>query len=333
MARSNPRRAIPTSVSTEGIMTTITRSLAVVPILLGAWLAVAPAQAQLMRTFVSVVSGRDGGDCSRAAPCRTFQAAHDRTAEQGEIAVLDPGHYGAVTITKAISIVNNGAGEAGVLPTDGTGVTINAPAGAAVTLRGLTIEGAGFGGGSDIRFNSGAALTVANCFIHNHARIGIDFFPIGSSNLAILHTLVADNGGQGIVVGPTGAGAVTASFDRIEIYNNGRAGLLVRGTDSTGVIAVTVSASVSANNGDGFRIDAGAAPASLVLLHAVAADNRSYGIAASGPHVVVRLSGSTLSGNGSSWLAAGGAALESDGENIISGNGDGDLRPQAVIRD
>jgi Right handed beta helix region len=298
---------------------------------LGALTAAAPAQAQLARTFVSVDGGNNRNDCSRAAPCRTFQAAHDRTSEQGEIVVLDPGHYGAVTIAKAISIINRGAGEAGVLPTDGSGITINAPATANIVLRGLTIEGAGFGGGTGIRFNSGASLTIEDCFIHNNGREGIDFFPIGNSSLAVSNTLVADNGGQGVLVRPTGASAVMASFDHVEIYNNGRAGLLVRGTDSAGAIGVTVSESVSANNRDGFRIDAGDAPASLVLLHVVAADNRSYGIASTGAHAIVRLGGSTLSGNGSSWMAAHGAALESDGDNTIRGNGDGDLRPQAVV--
>ena len=132
---------------------------------LGALAAATPVQAQLSRTFVSVVSGNDAHDCSRAAPCRTFQVAHDRTTEQGEITVLDPGHYGAVTITRAISIINRGAGEAGVLPTDGSAITINAPAAANIVLRGLTIEGAGFGGGTGIshRHGDGKYVRVASC--------------------------------------------------------------------------------------------------------------------------------------------------------------------------
>ena len=314
-------------------MTTIRRSLAVVAIMLGPCLPAAPVLAQASRTFVSAVSGDDADDCSRASPCRTFQGAHDKTSDQGEIVVLDAGHYGTLTITKAISIVNDGAGEAGILASEGSAITINATATAHISLRGLTIEGAGFGGGSGVRFNSGFSLTVANCFIHNHAREGIDFFPIGSSNLAVSRTLVADNGGQGIVVRPTGSSAVTASFNHVEIYNNGRAGLLIRGADSTGAIDATVNESIAANNREGFRIDAGDMTASLVLLHAVAADNRAYGIAASGAGATVRLGRSTITGNGSSWVAANGAVIESDGDNTISGNGDGDLRPHAVVKE
>src|SRR5215469_11663201 len=87
----------------------------------------APASAQLSRTFVSAASGNDANSCDRATPCRTFQGAHDKTNPDGEITVLDPGGYGAVTITKSISIVNGGVGEASILVSGGiTGVTINA---------------------------------------------------------------------------------------------------------------------------------------------------------------------------------------------------------------
>ena len=61
-----------------------------------------PAQAA-SRVFVSAV-GADMNDCSFAHPCRTFQHAHNVVAAGGEIDVLDPAGYGAVNITKSISI-------------------------------------------------------------------------------------------------------------------------------------------------------------------------------------------------------------------------------------
>src|SRR5262249_55575898 len=98
-------------------------------------LSLQPAPAQLARTFVSATVGNDANDCNRATPCRTFQAAHDKTFDQGEITVLEPGGYGAVTIIKSISIVNDGVGEASVLVSGGaTGIKIVAPAGAYVNL-------------------------------------------------------------------------------------------------------------------------------------------------------------------------------------------------------
>src|SRR5467141_2396265 len=62
-----------------------------------------PASAQATRTWVSGV-GDDANPCSRTAPCKTFAGAISKTAAAGEINVLDPGGYGAVTITKSISI-------------------------------------------------------------------------------------------------------------------------------------------------------------------------------------------------------------------------------------
>src|SRR5262249_23107685 len=75
--------------------------------LLAFGLPVSLAKAQSARTFVSSF-GNDANDCSRSTPCRTFQAAHDKTFDQGVITVLDPGGYGAVIISKSLSIVNDG---------------------------------------------------------------------------------------------------------------------------------------------------------------------------------------------------------------------------------
>src|SRR5206468_2077316 len=127
--------------------------------LLALALSLAPAQAQMARTFVSSVNGNDANDCSQPTPCRTFQAAHDKTFDGGEVAVLSTGGYGALTITKSISIVSE-AGEASILVSGGaTGISINASAASYVNLRGITVQGIGFGGGTGLRLNSGQFLT------------------------------------------------------------------------------------------------------------------------------------------------------------------------------
>src|SRR5262249_57260493 len=102
----------------EASMIRLTSSLAVIA-LSGACFAAAPAQAQLSRTFVSAATGNDGNNCDRPTPCRSLQGAHDKTNSDGEITVLDPGGYGGVVITKSISIVNDGVGEASVLVSGG----------------------------------------------------------------------------------------------------------------------------------------------------------------------------------------------------------------------
>jgi len=110
------------------------------------------------RTWVSGV-GDDANPCSRTAPCKTFAGAISKTAAGGEISVLDPGGYGAVNITKSITIsgVGENASILGGLATNG--VSINAGPNDVVTLRGIQINGAGVGL-VGIRFNTGAALIV-----------------------------------------------------------------------------------------------------------------------------------------------------------------------------
>src|ERR1700753_3375248 len=91
------------------------------------------ASAQASRTWVSGV-GDDANPCSRTAPCKTFAGAIAKTAAAGEIDVLDPGGFGAVTITKSITI--DGAGNtAGVLVSGTNGIVISAQSTDVATLR------------------------------------------------------------------------------------------------------------------------------------------------------------------------------------------------------
>src|SRR3954462_15871835 len=92
--------------------------------IVAAMLSVAPASAQATRTWVSGV-GDDANPCSRTAPCKTFAVAISKTAAGGEISVLDPGGFGVVTITKAITI-NGDATLAGILSAGTTGIIVNA---------------------------------------------------------------------------------------------------------------------------------------------------------------------------------------------------------------
>src|SRR5947209_16187574 len=98
-----------------------------------------PAYAQATRTWVSGV-GDDANPCSRTAPCKTFAGAISKTASHGEINVLDPGGFGAVTITKSITISSEGF-EAGVLVSGTNGIVINAATTDEIVLRGLDVEG------------------------------------------------------------------------------------------------------------------------------------------------------------------------------------------------
>src|ERR1700688_1428627 len=101
-----------------------------------------PAHAQSNRTFVSG-HGSDSNPCSIALPCRSFAFAITQTNAGGELAVLDTAGYGSVTITKAVSIINQDGVEAGITATSGDGITIAAGTTDVVNLRGLTLVGGG----------------------------------------------------------------------------------------------------------------------------------------------------------------------------------------------
>jgi len=299
-------------------------SLPLIPcVLLGLGLTAAPAQAQLARTFVSAAHGDNNNNCDRPTPCRTFQTAAAKTIGNGEIAVLDPGDYGSVAITKAISIVNDGVGEAGMqLSGDVTGITVNAGPNDSVSLRGLTIKGVGSGHRNGILFVSGMSLRVENCVIRNlpfnfngtSSGIGIWFTPNGPSQLSVSNTLVADSQ-QGIVIAPTGAISVQATLNRIQLHNDD-VGLSV-GPSS----AVTVSDSIvdgSSQNGIAVSAPAGAIT-SLTVVRSVIA-NSDVALAADGANAKFLIGQSTLAGNVSNWQTTNGGILQSTGDNAVTGS-------------
>src|SRR5947207_4532442 len=104
-----------------------------------AWLPDAQAQT---RTWVSGV-GDDLNPCSRTAPCKTFAGAISKTVARGEINCTDPGGFGAVTITRSITI-DCGGTFGSILAAGTNGVNVNGT-NIVVVLRNLSIQGAGTG--------------------------------------------------------------------------------------------------------------------------------------------------------------------------------------------
>jgi len=301
-------------------------------------LGLMPAEAQFARTYVSAASGNDANDCNRLTPCRTFQKAHDSTLAAGEVTVLDPGGYGALTIAKAISVINDGIGEAGVLVSGGlNGITVTAGPNDAVSLRGLTVKGIGFGGGNGIVFNAGGSLIVENCAIRtldgSSGGLGIWFQPNASSHLGVLDTIVADNTGSGIAIVPRGDGSVAASLSSVQVINNGLVGFGVQTGlgGSTATINAVVEDALAAKNGTaGFYASTiGTQPANLMLIRSVAAHNGT-GIL-SEKNATLRIGQSTVAANAISSRTNTGGILQSYGDNHINSNGDGDPAIPTVI--
>jgi len=283
----------------------------------------APAQAQ-SRVFVAA-QGSDANPCSFALPCRTFQRAHDVVAAGGEIDVLDPAGYGAVTITKAISV--QGHGFAGIAATSGDAVTISAALTDKVSLRGVLIDGVGSGsGGNAIAFNTGLLLNVQDCVIRNFASgsagHGILFTPNAASRLVVSNTTVADNAGSGINVAPTGSGTVTVVLDRMQIDSNSHDGVRVFGDDSTGLVKVTLSDSVVTHSGlQGIEASSSTgAPLNVWVRNSTIAYNTQTGVEANNIKAGIIVTRSTITGNGIGFAEFGGGAIASFVDNNVFAN-------------
>ena len=145
---------------------------------------------QATRTWVSGV-GDDVNPCSRTAPCKTLAGAISKTAVGGEISILDPGGFGAVTITKSITI--DGGGIIGsILSSATTGIIINAPDGL-VTIRNFSINGAGTTLGTNgIRVMAVKKLNVESCVLANFSEKGIDINPTSTSTSSPAEVLIND---------------------------------------------------------------------------------------------------------------------------------------------
>src|SRR5215831_7630042 len=163
-----------------------------------------PAHAQATRTWVSGV-GDDVNPCSRTAPCKTFAGAFSKTAAGGEINCLDPGGFGAITITRSLTIACD-TGTAGVLVSGTNGITISAAPTDLVNLQGLDIDGLGTG---LIGINIGSALhvNIINCTIRNFrsgAAAGIATFGATLIGVTVENSLIVNNG-TGIRLGSSGS--------------------------------------------------------------------------------------------------------------------------------
>ncbi|HEX2641786.1 MAG TPA: right-handed parallel beta-helix repeat-containing protein [Thermoanaerobaculia bacterium] len=244
------------------------------------------------RTWVSGV-GNDANPCSRTAPCKTFAGAISKTAAGGVISVLDPGGFGAVTITKAITIEGDGT-LASILAAGTNGIVVNAGVGDAVVLRNLLIDGAGTGI-NGIRFVAGLALFVENCAIDRFTQKGIDFEPTGGSQLFVNNTVITNNNGAvnggGIFVKPGAAGSATATI------NNTRVERSLFGLRAEAVSKVSIKGSVFTGN-----------------------TNQGVIAFSNGSLVQINLDSSLVSLNGSGVRSEGGGALIRISDNTIANN-------------
>jgi hypothetical protein len=252
-----------------------------------------PAQAQATRAFVST-AGSDTNNCINTnSPCRHFQNAYSALPAGGEIDVLDPGNYGALTVTHGLNIVGRGWATV-TAPFNLPAITINAGSSDTIIISGVLLDGANLQNTIGIQFNSGGSLTVRDSVIRNLMGNGITFTPSASTltKLFVSNTLVSDNGNNGIRIGPAGSASVAAFLSEVEI----------------------------ANCFNGIVVDASGGGVNVMVRNSSIINNSSTGLAVSDSGTTMRLTRSTITGNSVAW-ANGGGVISSYGDNNIDGNG------------
>jgi hypothetical protein len=294
----------------------------------------APAQAQATRTWVSGV-GDDVNPCSRTAPCKTFAGAISKTAVNGEINCLDSGGFGAVTITKSITIKCEGV-IGGILAAGVTGINVNdsasgTPGTAIVTLSGLDLEGTGTGI-NGINFSSGASLHVHKTQIRGFRGGGSGIVlgsSVASTELYVADSYITDNGNSsttgGITIRPTSTGAPKVSINRTQIENNST-GIRIDGTAGTGQIRVDVRESVIAGSTNNGVLSLASTAVTTVMLEKNTIFANNVGVQSDGANSFVAITGNTITGNlgiGMTCTASCGG-LQSYVNNNVTNNSGGD---------
>ena len=300
-------------------------------VMTGSVLFVAPASAQATRTWVSGV-GDDANPCSRTAPCKTFQGTLAKTAAGGEINCIDPGGFGAVTITKSIQIVCDGIQQAGVLVSGTNGIIINVPSTSSVTLSGLYFDGLGTGI-NGVNILSGGTVTIRNSTITGFGNgFGVNLVSTaqpGNSTLVLNNVNITNNGNAatalsgGVFVEPPAGFTATVTIANTRIQNNNSVGFR---SDTVGIVGsvvnATIDTSVISGNPTGVLVKSPASTGTVraIITRSTIDENSGYGISVNGTGTTVRVGQSTISNNGTGLLVNASAVLSSFGTNMLAGN-------------
>jgi hypothetical protein len=203
-----------------------------------------PARAQATRTWVSGV-GDDANPGSRTAPCKTFAGALSKTTTGGEMDVLDPGSFGAVTVTGSITI--DGTGPVAAITGSGApDVVVNAASTSIVTLRNLSISG-GSTGTYGVQVQGAGVVRLENCTIYGAGTNGVDFEAANSgARLYLINCHIFNCAGAGVYVNPASGGTVVIEHCIVEQCGSGIA--------AAGGTVMLIDSSVTGNTGAGLAV-------------------------------------------------------------------------------
>jgi hypothetical protein len=270
-----------------------------------------PAYAQATRTWVSGV-GDDANPCSRTAPCKTFAGAISKTAVNGEINCIDPGGFGAVTITKSVTI-DCWHVEGSILASGTTGIIVNIAAGnpgdpfRSVRIRGLTITGT-MTGIDGIRVLQAASVFIEKTMIQDFSQEGIEVAATTGLRLIIDDVKITNCSGSGIKFATT-AGLV------VPMLNNVRVNACAVGMLAGNGARVEVRDSLFSHDTTGIQT----AGVAVVDVEDTVVTLAATGVLAN-PGSIIRMSRGFVTQN-TTGLSASGGQIISLQQNSIAGNG------------
>ena len=266
------------------------------------------ASAQATRTWVSGV-GDDVNPCSRTAPCKTFAGAISKTAVNGEINCLDPAGYGAVTVTKSITIDCEDT-QGSILSAGTNGVIVNITSVTdtkkAFTLRGISINGAGTGI-NGVRVLAANQVNLEEVVISGVTQHGVSLEnTTGTTKVSIDNCAMRNNGGNGINTFIVG-GNVSLNVSNSRLNNN------TTGLNLSNATKATISDSVINGNTTGLQ----AASATLGVNSCTISHNTTGIVSSAGG--AIRIMGNLITTNGTG-RSLGGGTITSFVSNVFSGN-------------
>ena len=272
------------------------------------------AHAQATRTWVSGV-GDDANPCSRTAPCKTFAGAISKTASPGIINCLDPGGFGAVTITKSITI--DCTGQVGSVLSSGVqGVIVNALTTNKIVLRNMDINGAGTTLGTNgVNVIQAASVQLDNVTIGNYSSQGVE--TTNSSNaigLFIHNSHISNVNGIGVVVLSSGTGTTKLTVSNSYISNNGN-GIDIGTANSTATVYNSV---LSKNVGVGFQVENGTSTGFLEG-NIISYNGTGVGAGVAGGTPTIRMARNSVFGSTTNGIGGTGTT-KCFGTNVIDGN-------------
>jgi hypothetical protein len=285
-------------------------------------LGAATMYGQATRTWVSGV-GDDANPCSRTAPCKTFAGAISKTAPGGEIDALDPGGFGALTITKSITLDGGGGQVASVLVAGTNGIVVAPAANDVVIIRNLRLDGllgngtnSGNAGINGIRWISGKSLHVENCWIFGFNQNGIDIEKADGGHAFITGTTVVNNAVAGILSNNTTTTVSTSIVD-----SHSKDNLFGIATQAFSKVSVFKS-EIAGNVNTGLQASSGSAGTILDVFDSVVAHNGIPLITTGAGGPVANVSRTAFFENASGWLISSGAINSThDNPNTVAGSG------------